>query len=137
MPGILDFLRDFFSVVGLTLVLTILALFYKILMVPNAPTWEDAEVGIELSIASVGVVLGSLLTEATPYASARWLNAFILLLLITGAATFTKVRGHAQGTLTMNAMVVLNATGALTLIVTYGINSHPKTAHAWWHAVWG
>lgn len=138
MSAFLDVVRDFLSVVGLTVALCILALCYKILMSPDAPTWEDVEVGIELSVASLGVVFGSLLTEVTRYSSARLLNVCILLLLLPGAAVCTRVWGYdAQHTLTRNGALTLSVTGALALIVTYGINTHPETAHGLWRAVWG
>ncbi|MGW7307424.1 hypothetical protein ACWGI1_17815 [Streptomyces sp. NPDC054835] len=66
-------------------------------------------------------MLGSLLTETTPYASARLLNIVILCFFISGATWCMKGWGYAQGAMTQRGAMTMSLAGVGALVVTYGI----------------
>lgn len=135
MSAFLSVVVEFLKVVGLTAGLTAVALTFGVLMLPNRPTVQDLEVGIELIIASLGLALGTLLTEATAYGLALAITGLILVFLAAAAAAFTKGFGYdSQGRLKPKAVVVLDILGLVALIVTYAVSVNAETISGWSHA---
>lgn len=129
-------MSEFYGSVLLTALLVVVASGWKILMSPHAPTYQHWEVGIELLVASLGVVFGSLITEETEYASTR-----LMVVIFIGAATFSaalwaKSRGYGSSSgLSRHHVLTLSGAGGLTLVATWFVNDRLQKANEWWHTI--
>ncbi|MGW7197331.1 hypothetical protein [Streptomyces chryseus] len=133
-----EFVSEILSVVGLTLLLSVVASSWKALISPHPPTPGDWEFGIELLVASIGVAFASLITEETEYTSTRLMIIIVVGASLLALVRFTKGWGYdAHGQLTWKATGVVSALGFLGLGLTFLANEYPEVPNSWWRGLFG
>ena len=99
--------------------------------------WEDWEVGIELMIAALSLLVGSIFTEGPEYRTLRgWLAAVVFLLTTSAAALAVGFGYDASGHLTWKGYLALGCTGVLVLAVTFAIDGQMREVVSAWNQIY-